>query len=74
MDLLASDRIGNKKRHRPKQPEAEVETAVPARWAQKLKVTSWCDALSEAGIDPEDKITEEDFKRALAAHNQKVMR
>jgi hypothetical protein len=73
VDLLAPDRIGNKKRRRPKQRKAEVETAVPARWAQKLKTANWCDALSEAGIDPEDEISEEDFKRALAAHNGKVM-
>jgi hypothetical protein len=51
----------------------EVEKMVPARWAQKLSVSNWCAALSEAGFGPDDEITEEDFKRALAAHNQKVM-
>lgn len=73
MDLLAPDRIGSKKRHRPKQTGAEVETARPARWAEKLDVTDWWIALSEAGIYPDDEITEDVFKRAVSAHNGKVM-
>jgi hypothetical protein len=74
MDLLAPDRIGNEKGRRPKQARGdEAETARPARWAEKLEVTDWWIALSEAGIYPDDEITEEVFKRAISAHSGKVM-
>ncbi|MGD8720076.1 MAG: hypothetical protein PVH29_14810 [Candidatus Zixiibacteriota bacterium] len=74
MDLLAPDRIGNKKERRPKQTgSGAAETARPALWAEKLEVTDWWIALSEAGIYPDDEITEEVFKRAISAHSGKVM-
>ena len=72
MDLLAPHRIGSKKGRR-RRLQAEIEKVAPAVWAQKLGLSDWRTALDEAGFGPDDEITQEEFNRALAAHNEKVM-